>query len=164
MISVGVFLSIKSTINENDNHWKKAFDWIGVFFNIFENLPLGFDIIYLIKNKISEKFTLFSAFFGLLNEIVWLSWALYGAIKNKDDLYHSIIANIFGIFIQITVFFLFFKFRVNEENDGNIIDNQEISDNLVNYNIKENKDNLISNKEANNSEETKEPEYLQDLM
>ena len=164
MISVGVFLSIKSTINEDNNGWKKAFNWIGVFFNIFENLPLGFDIIYLIKNKISEKFTLFSAFFGLLNEIVWLSWALYGRIKNKDDLYHSIIANIFGIFIQITVFFLFFKFRVNEENDENIIDNQQISAKLVDNHIKENEDNLISNNEANTTEETKEPEYLQDLM
>ena len=163
VISAGCFLLIKNTITEDDNHWKTIFDWIGVFFNTFENLPLGFNIIYLIKNKISEKFTLFGAFFGLINEMVWLSWAINAIFVNNDNLYHSFIANIFGICIQITQFILFFNFKIYEEND-NENQNKEIYSNLVETHGRENENNIFSNSEAGNSGENKEPDYLQDLM
>ena len=119
LVSVSVFFLIKYTVdNKEDNVWVKIYNWVGVVFNVFENLPLGFNIIYLIKNKISEKYTLFGAFFGLINESVWLSWAINGIFINGDILIHSFVANILGITIQFTQFFIFFKFRNNIDDES----------------------------------------------
>ena len=55
---------------------KKVIEWIGVIFNILEYLPLGFNLFYLIKNKISQNFTLFGSIIGLFNAIIWLIRAI----------------------------------------------------------------------------------------
>ena len=100
----------------------EIFEWIGVFFNIFEYLPLGFNFIYLIKNKISDKYTLFGAFFGIINSIFWLIWAIINSIENenekeKESKYHSIVANICGIILCLSQFIIFLIFRKPEEEE-----------------------------------------------
>lgn len=166
LISCTIFLIIKFTIDDNkDNIFTSLFNWIGVFFNVFENLPIGFNIIYLIKNKISEKFTLFGAFFGLINEITWLAWAIH-AIFTGANLIHSVVANILGISIHCTQFFLFFKFReyeieeddAEEKNDNKI----NLSNNSDNKNEKQNNNNI--NLGLFDIQENKEPDYIKDFL
>jgi hypothetical protein len=79
----------------------KYYEYIGVVFNIFEYLPLGFDFFYLLKHKISEKYTLFSCIPGIINTIIWLIWAIINVAKNKTK-YHSLIANIIGFLLCLT--------------------------------------------------------------
>ena len=161
-VSLCVFLCINLTVNSEDNAWKVMFDWVGVFFNIFENLPLGFSIIYLIKNKISEKFTLFGAFFGLINECTWLAWALNAKLVNHNDLLHSIIANSIGICIHLTQFFIFCYFKknkANKENINNKIDSINNDDKIINT---ENAKN--SNESEVFREEYTEPDYIKDFL
>ena len=138
---------------KKDNIWDKIFIWIGAFFNVAEYLPLGFNLIYLIKHKISEKYTLLGAFFGLLNCIAWLCWAINGIVVNKDNLYHSIVANSMGICLQITQFILFFLFRKNNSKDNFNIDEkiENISDDDINIDIR------------NFNEDSKVPEYMDDF-
>ena len=166
VVSGGLFLLIRYTVDsDNDNVWVKIFNWLGVIVNMFENLPLGFNIIYLIKNKISEKYTLFSAFFGFINECVWLSWAINGKFVNGDDLVHSIVANIFGVGLQFTLFFIFFKYRKNEEEGSDNNTNPLNTDKLLKDSAAE-KD-IIKNTTDNDldtREESKEPDYIQDLL
>ena len=90
------------------------YEYIGVVFNIFEYLPLGFDFIYLIKHKISDKYTLFSAIPGIVNTIIWLIWAILKVV-NDGEKYHSLIANIFGFLLCTSQFIIFFCFKKNEE-------------------------------------------------
>lgn len=160
LISLGVFLWIYFTVDSEDNAWKVMFDWAGVVFNIFENLPLGFSIIYLIKNKVSEKFTLFGAFFGLINESTWLAWALNATIINHNNLYHSIVANSLGICIHLTQFFIYCFFKkndtkvdsINNSNDKNINTESENNEN----------DNSMSSEDFKT--ESTDPEYIKDLL
>ena len=169
LVSAGVFLLIRNTVdNKEDNVWVKIYNWVGVVFNVFENLPLGFNIIYLIKNKISEKYTLFGAFFGLINETIWLSWAINAIFINGDNLIHSFVANILGITIQLTQFFIFFKFRNYEDDESsekrtNSVNSYEIAkDSII-----DNNGNIITNttnNELDTREESNEPDYIQDLL
>ena len=146
-----VWLIIHFTIKK-DNIWDKIFSWIGVVFNVTEYFPLGFSIIYLIKNKISEKYTLFGAFFGFLNCVAWLCWAINAVFVNHDNLYHSIVANCLGICLQIAQFTLFFLFRNNDsEENSNIEDKtRNISDAEIDI--------------ENSQEENKVPEYMNDYI
>ena len=110
VISILIFIIISIFVNKKENFVYILFNWyIGTILNILENLPLGFDIIYLIKNKISEKFTLLGASVGFINNIIWLIWAIkkVNIGENRD---YSIIANIFAICLHILIFFLFFIF------------------------------------------------------
>ena len=116
VISLVFWLIIKFTV-ESGNVADKTFNWIGVVLNVCEYFPLGFSIIYLLKNKISEKYTLFGAFFGLLNAIAWFIWAIYSQVQG-GDLVHSIVANALGICLEITQFILFFIFRNGNEEDN----------------------------------------------
>ena len=154
-VSSSIFLIIMFTVDSNeDNISAKLFNWIGVIFNVLENLPIGFNIVYLIKNKISEKFTLFGAFFGIINEITWLAWAIHGEVQGSN-LKHSIVANIIGICIHITQFFIFFKFRKHE-------DIGEKKDDKINGIDNQDNNNLISNLET--TQESKEPDYIKDFL
>ena len=116
VVSLAVWLIIKFTVKEK-NIWDKIFSWIGVVFNVLEYFPIGFSIIYLLKNRISEKYTLFGAFFGLLNTIAWETWAIHAQVTG-NNLIHSIVANILGICLQITQFTLFFMFRKDDSEDN----------------------------------------------
>jgi hypothetical protein len=146
-----VWLVIHFTI-EKGNIWDEIFSWIGVVFNVTEYFPLGFSIIYLIKNKISEKYTLFGATFGFVNCTAWLSWAINACFVNHDNLYHSLVANSLGICLEIAQFTLFFLFR-NKDNE----DNSNIEDKTRN----------ISDADmdiGNSKEENKDPEYMADYI
>ena len=123
VVSVAVWLIIKFTVKK-DNIADKIFNWIGVVFNVLEYFPIGFSIIYLIKNKISEKFTLFGAFFGLLNATTWLAWAIKSQ-RDGADLIHSIVANSLGICLTISQFVLFLVFRKNSIEEEDIVNTTE---------------------------------------
>lgn len=115
VISLAVWLIVKYTV-EQGNIADQIFNWIGVVFNVCEYFPMGFSIVYLFRYRISEKYTLFGAFFGLLNTSAWLAWAIHAQMTG-GDLVHSIAANSIGILLQITQFVLFFLFRSNTDYD-----------------------------------------------
>ena len=116
VISLIVWLIVSITV-EPGNVADQIFNWLGVIFNVCEYFPLGFSIIYLLKNKISEKYTLFGAFFGMLNTVTWEIWAIHAQMTG-GDLVHSIVANFLGICLQITQFVLFFVFRGDDPEDN----------------------------------------------
>ena len=162
LVSGIIFIIIAQTVDEDDdNTYLHIFNWIGVIFNVLENLPLGFNIIYLIKNNISEKFTLIGATIGIINEITWLSWAIYSVKVNEGKLYHSIIANILGICIHITKFFLFFYNPKDEEKKKK---NEQLNSSAT-LGDDSNTENEKINKSNNNKEEEKnEPEYMKEFL
>lgn len=103
-------------------------NWVGVIFNVGEYLPIGFDFYHLIKDKKSEKSTLFGAIFGIINTALWLSWSIiktFTNIKLGDDeekKYHSFIANIIGFLLclsQIIVYCINKKDKKNNIDDNN---------------------------------------------
>ena len=97
------------------------YEYIGIFFNVFEYLPLGFDLFYLIKHKISEKFILFSAIPGIINTIIWLIWAAIKVAKDNEK-YHSLIANIFGFLLCLTQFIIISVFKSDDHPNDAIIE------------------------------------------
>ena len=136
-------------INKKEKNY--IIEWIGVIFNILEYLPLGFNLFYLIKNKISQNFTLFGSIIGLFNAIIWLIRAIILNIENKANKYHSIVANIFGILLcifQIIIYFLFKKEQISLPNKNN----EEKEKIMVNE--KDNKN--INDKEKKDSSEIEE--------
>ena len=107
-------------------------EYIGVVFNIFEYLPLGFDLFYLIKNRISDKFTLFSAIPGIINAIIWLIWACINvAGSNSGQIeqgkkYHSLVANLLGFLLCLTQFIIFFLGKKEDYLTDPLISGEEI--------------------------------------
>ena len=102
-------------ISNNNIIYNNLFKWIGVIPNVLEYLPIGYNIIYLIKNKISKSFLIIGSLFGLINSIIWLIWAVYTTAKNKDDpQYHSALANFLGICLCILQIYIFSKYRIND--------------------------------------------------
>ena len=148
VISVAVWLIIKYTV-EKDNISDKIFNWLGVVFNVLEYFPIGFDIIYIIKNKISEKFTLFGAFFGLFNSTAWLAWAVKSYIDGAN-LMHSIVANCLGICLTLGQFVIFFVFR-KYTIDDNISEGEKPID-------------IDNDKGSEQKNEINEPEYITEFM
>ena len=156
IISVSLLLIIKYFIKEKDDAWYKVFNYgFGTVFNIGENLPLGFDIIYLIKHKISERNTLFGAFGGIVNTNIWLIWAIYKVVKEEENLHYSIVANSIAICLHILQFILFFVFRKK------VIDEKE---KIIKN--KNNDENLITNsyEEERKEKSKKENEIIEDFM
>ena len=119
-------------------------EWFGVIFNILEYLPIGFNLMFLLKNKMPQKFTLLGGFIGLINKIVWLAWSIVTSIKEeKGKKIHSLIANIFGLLLCIFQIIIYFKFnnedeiiKINDNKKNNIIaTNSDNSENLENEEI-----------------------------
>lgn len=154
------------TTDDNlENKWVKGFSYAAIVANVLQNLPLGFDIIYLIRNKISEKFTLFGAVFGLLNTTVWFLWAMYSCFLNEENdkeenkgkkPYHTFVANIICILMHFVQFFLFFKFRKSESSSQEeyletpIIDGDKSESTSLNKNVN---NNIVNNSESNKESE-----------
>lgn len=161
--SLAFFLLAWNLIDENDNFWAKLFKYIGIFFNILQNLPLGFSIIYIIKNKVSEKYILLGTSFGLINTVVWFIWAFYSIFisknnENKDKPYQTFIANIIAISMHIFQIFFFCKYRKNEGEEKNESDNNEP---LADKEIKRNEEENI---ESTNNNKNKESDVFEDFM
>lgn len=110
----------------NDN--ADILEYIGVPFNIFEYLPLGFDLYYLIRHKISVKFILFSAIPGIINTTIWLVWACIKTGEGEEKKYHSLVANILGFLICLAQFIIFFFGKKDEELSDNLVDIKEIKE------------------------------------
>ena len=151
--SIVVWLIIKYTVEEG-NVADKIFNWLGVIFNVTEYFPMGFDIIYLLKKKISEKYTIFGAFFGFLNCVAWLTWAIHAVVCDGSNLVHSIAANSLGICLQITQFVLFFKFKRDD------IDSESVGEKPCE--IDEDGDDI--GKKNEQLEENKENEFLNEFI
>ena len=127
----------------------KIYEYIGVAFNIFEYLPLGFDFFYLLKHKISDKYTLFSAIPGIINTIIWLVWAILKVI-NDGQKYHTLIANILGFLLCLTQFIIFFCFKKDEQ----------ISDPMLENEVKEEEDNLVKEIAKKEKQKSEYDEFL----
>jgi hypothetical protein len=137
------------------DHFIEIINWIGVIFNIGEYLPIGFDFFFLIKNKISEKYTLLGAYVGIINTILWLIWSIIKTFtttkdkQNNGKKYHSFVANIFGLFLCLSQLGLYYKYKKDDikKNDD--------------YNIKTSEEKIIENDSSteNNYETFKESEY-----
>ena len=94
------------------------FKWLGIIPNVFEYFPIGVNIFYLIRNKISENLSLTGATLGLINSIIWLIWAIQFTLKNKNDpQYHSMVANFLAIILNVLQYYVFCRYkRNNREN------------------------------------------------
>ena len=145
VVSVVVWLIVMLTV-KSGNIWDQIFNWIGVVFNVLEYFPIGFNISYLLQNKISEKYTLFGAFFGMLNTVAWETWAIHAQVTGSN-LIHSIVANFLGICIQITQFTLFFVFRKDDSEDNKSVGEKPDD---INFDIEKQKQN--------------EPEYMHEFI
>ena len=100
----------KNTIASN------LFKWFGVIPNILEYFPIGVNIFYLIKHKKSENLSLVGATLGLINSLVWLIWAIQFTIRNLNDpQYHSMLANLLAIFLNIFQFYIFCRYKSNNK-------------------------------------------------
>ena len=100
-------------ISNYNDIFLKILDWVGVIFNIFEYFPIGFNIIFFIKNKTSEKVMIISAIFGLINTLIWIGWGIYTTI-NDSPKYHSIVANCIGTCVLISQLVIVFIFNKKE--------------------------------------------------
>jgi len=105
-------------IKKNNVIASYLFKWIGVIPNVLEYFPIGVNIFYLIKNKISENLSLVGAILGLINSLVWFIWAIQFTLKNENDpQYHSMLANLLAIFLNIFQFYLFCRYKSNNNNE-----------------------------------------------
>ena len=130
----------------------KLIEWIGVIFNILEYLPIGFNLLYLIKNRVSNKFTLFSGFMGFINALIWLVWAITRLIKDNDKI-HSLIANIFGILLSLLQIFIYYIFR-NEISTINAVSTSENSED----------GKKVYDNESNEKKKGEEPEIMEEFL
>ena len=171
--SVGlIFLEYFIAYDNYNFPYFKLLEWIGVLFNIFEYFPMGFDIIYLIKNKISEKFTIFGASCGLINSIFWLICSILES-KNEEngdnDKYHSLVANILGIILCLIQFFILLIFKKEEEEEKEDDENKDEKEDDENT-YKKMEDNIkieeIQNSETNvnRGEKTKSISSIENYM
>jgi amino acid permease len=157
-------------IKAENNFWIYFLKYLGVLFNILENLPLGFNIIFLIKNKISEKFTLFGASSGLLNTSAWFSWGLYSCFINEDNEdkpYQTFIANLICILLHITQFFLFFLFRTKEQSDNQEEvedDNKKDEENKITQSEKKENEEEEENVVKNDNEKSDEEKIIEEFV
>lgn len=112
-------------------------EYIGSVFNTLEYLPLGFNLIYLIKHMKSEKYVLFGAIPGILNTLIWLIWASI-KMTTDDKKYHSLISNILGFLLCVTQFIIFFFFKKEEEiSDDPLIENEGDTNEIIKQKEKE---------------------------
>ena len=102
-------------------------EYIGVPFNCLEYLPLGFNLPFLIRHKISDRYTLFSAIPGIINTIIWLIWAIKKII-DKDPKYHSLTANIIGFLLCLTQFIIYFIFKKEDNIKDALLDTETIDE------------------------------------
>ena len=103
-------------IKENNRIASYLFKWLGVIPNILEYFPIGVNIIYLIKNKISDNLSLIGATLGLINSIVWFIWAIQFTLNNKNDpQYHSMVANLLAIFLNFLQYYVFCRYKSNNK-------------------------------------------------
>ena len=99
-------------IKRNNAIASNLFKWFGVIPNVLEYFPIGVNIFYLIKHKISENLSLVGPTIGLINSLVWLIWAIQFTIRNENDpQYHSILANLLAIFLNILQFYIFCRYK-----------------------------------------------------
>jgi len=104
-------------IKRNNSIASDLFKWIGVIPNVLEYFPIGVNIFYLIKNKISENLSLVGATLGLINSLVWFIWAIQFTVRNVNNpQYHSMLANFLAIFLNILQFFIFCRYKSNNKN------------------------------------------------
>ena len=150
--SVGLSILVYFIAYDNyKSSYYNLLEWIGVLFNVFEYFPLGFDIIYLIKNKIAEKFTIFGASCGIINSIFWLIWSILENNENHNtNKYHSLVANIFGIILCLVQFFLLLIFKKDEEEEKEDDENKDEKEDDENT-YKKMEDN-VKTEEMQNSE------------
>ena len=142
-----------NVIEKETNFWTYLFKYLGIVVNILQNLPMGFSIIYLIKNKVSEKYTLFGAFFGLLNISSWFVWGFQACFidqNNENKPYQTVIANLIALFLPILQFYLYCKYK---KDDDDIRNSMEIQSNNLEPISQNNSDSNQKRPEKRQSEE-----------
>ena len=116
--------------------------------NVFIYLPIGFNILKIIKNKYPEILILNTSKLGLLNSLSWLIFGIKSVFFNDGNSHHIIIANILGLLIciiQIILYYKFLKLNPPKNDDKNEIltdENNEKEKNIKEENEKEEKDDL----------------------
>ena len=120
--TLAIIILISFFVNTN------ILEYIAVVFNVLEYTPLGFNLIYLIRNKVSEKYTLFSAIPGIINTIIWLVWAIKKVVEEKNK-YHSLVANVLGFLLCLLQFIMFFFFNKEvDDKQDNLIETKELKE------------------------------------
>lgn len=162
LIISSVIVIIIEYLLRNEETFLVIINWIGVIFNIGEYFPIGFDYFYLVKNKVSEKYTILGAYVGIINTIIWLIWSINKTfIKNdngNEKKLHSFIANIFGLLLCLSQLALYYIYRKDDEKNNDIenpLNEKGIDDNSSSGN------NLITSNESEHLEEKKiEDEFI----
>jgi NADH:ubiquinone oxidoreductase subunit 2 (subunit N) len=168
LIISSVIVGVIEYLLRNEEIFVGIINWIGVIFNIGEYLPIGFDYFYLVKNKISEKYTLLGAYVGIINTILWLIWSIIRTFtniedqqnngKNNEKKYHSFVANIFGLLLCLSQLALYYIYKKDDEKDNDI---ERPLDEKGTDNSSDNRNNLITFNESENLEEKKiEDEFI----
>ena len=145
-----VFLGEYFIIKYINTDW---IEWIGVVFNVGEYLPLGYSLLHLITNKISENLSLIGGIIGLINTIIWMIWAILTSInEQKKKKYHSLISNIVGSLLCILQIILYFIFKKKEISDEYTDINPSNNNNMGIENENQINDNVILGIEKDSSE------------
>ena len=84
----------------------RLFDIIGSIINVLMYNSAGLNVVQLFKQKKPELIRIETAFFGSMNSLIWLIWAV------RSSLVHSIVANGIGFplcLAQIVYFAVFYR-------------------------------------------------------
>lgn len=93
-------------VRHNEELSTTVFDVIGSVINVLMYVSPGLNVVYLFKQKKPELIRIETAFFGSINSLVWLIWAIRSSIG------HSIIANGIGFplcVVQIIYFVVCYR-------------------------------------------------------
>jgi uncharacterized protein with PQ loop repeat len=93
-------------VRHNEELSTKVFDVIGSVINVLMYVSPGLNVVYLFKQKKPELIRIETAFFGSINSLVWLIWAI------RSNIRHSIIANGIGFplcVVQIIYFVVCYR-------------------------------------------------------
>ena len=115
--------------------------------NVLMYLPVGFNILTIIKNKYPESLILNTSILGLINCISWLIFGIKSVFFDNGESKHIIIANIIGLSICIIQIILYYQFlKINPQKNDDINENLKYEE----EEIKENKKNVEDKNDFNN--------------
>ena len=135
ILSFGEYYLIKY-----DKIYQKIIFYMASIINICMYLPIGFNILTIIKNQYPERIILNNSILGLLNTITWLIFGIHSVFFENGDSIHIIISNFIGVLICIIQIILYYKFlKINPPKNECIKEVLTIKENEIKEN-KEDKD------------------------
>lgn len=129
--------------------FKDVIFYIANVINVLMYLPIGFNILKIIKDKYPERLILNTSILGLINCISWLSFGIKSVFIENGESEHIIIANIIGLSICIIQIILYYRYlkinpqKFEDSNEGLTYVEDEIKDNKKKVEDKNDFTNMI---------------------